>query len=265
LSAFKYRRIIGFAATEKFASLGIQILPLALNGLLFRTITPNWADLQSENRQQNYSPDGSSRQPGSTRSFPESEGCKHHRIRVDVFGFQPFRLIEAAVGGDTITTTVEGRERYPVNVRYARGLRDNLSKLSRVLIPTADGAQIPISELADLTVRTGAPMIKNEEGFLAGFVYVDTAGVDLGTYVANAQRTVAQQVQLPAGYQLVWSGQYEYLQRATERLSAEIFTSMLGESHFGQLTARPQSPFQWKICERQMLPTRDHFGFRDTK
>src|SRR5215467_1900265 len=137
------------------------------------------------------------------------------------------QIIEAAVGGETVTTTVEGRERYPVNVRYARGLRDNLSKLSRVLIPTADGAQIPISELADLTVRSGAPMIKNEEGFLAGFVYVDTAGVDLGTYVANAQKMVAQNVQLPPGYQLVWSGQYEYLQRATERLQVVVPITLL--------------------------------------
>jgi Cu(I)/Ag(I) efflux system membrane protein CusA/SilA len=137
------------------------------------------------------------------------------------------KIIEAAVGGEMVTTTVEGRERYPVNVRYARGLRDNLSKLSRVLIPTADGAQIPISQLADLTVRTGAPMIKNEEGFLAGFVYVDTVGVDLGSYVAGAQRTVAQSVHLPAGYQLVWSGQYEYLQRATERLQIVVPITLL--------------------------------------
>jgi Cu(I)/Ag(I) efflux system membrane protein CusA/SilA len=137
------------------------------------------------------------------------------------------QIIESAVGGQMVTTTVEGRERYPVNVRYARGLRDNLSKLSRVLIPTADGAQIPISQLADLTVRTGAPMIKNEEGFLAGFVYVDTAGVDLGSYVASAQRTVAQNVHLPPGYQLVWSGQYEYLQRATERLQVVVPITLL--------------------------------------
>jgi copper/silver efflux system protein len=137
------------------------------------------------------------------------------------------QIIESAVGGEMVTTTIEGRERYPVNVRYARGLRDNLSKLSRVLIPTADGAQIPISQLADLTVRTGAPMIKNEEGFLAGFVYVDTAGVDLGSYVASAQQTVAQNVHLPPGYQLVWSGQYEYLQRATERLQVVVPITLL--------------------------------------
>jgi Cu(I)/Ag(I) efflux system membrane protein CusA/SilA len=136
------------------------------------------------------------------------------------------QIIEAAVGGENVTTTVEGRERYPVNVRYARGLRDDLSKLSRVMIPTADGAQIPISELADLTVRSGAPMIKNEEGFLAGFVYVDTTR-DLGTYVAAAQRAVAQQVHLPPGYQLIWSGQFEYLQRATERLQIVVPITLL--------------------------------------
>jgi copper/silver efflux system protein len=130
------------------------------------------------------------------------------------------------VGGENITTTVEGRERYPVNVRYARGLRDDLSKLSRVMIPTPDGAQVPISELADLTVRSGAPMIKNEEGFLAGFVYVDTTK-DLGTYVTTAQRAVAQQVHLPPGYQLVWSGQFEYLQRATERLRIVVPITLL--------------------------------------
>src|SRR5438093_9628133 len=137
------------------------------------------------------------------------------------------QIIEAAVGGEMVTTTVEGRERYPVTVRYARGLRDNLSKLSRVLIPTVDGAQVPISQLADLTVRTGAPMIKNEEGFLAGFGYVDTAGVDLGSYVASAPRTVAQNVHLPPGYRLVWSGQYEYLERATERLKFVVPITLL--------------------------------------
>jgi len=136
------------------------------------------------------------------------------------------QIIEAAVGGVNVTTTVEGRERYPVNVRYARGLRDDLSKLTRLMVPTADGAQIPISELADLTVRSGAPMIKNEEGFLAGFVYVDTTK-DLGTYVTAAQRAVAQQVHLPPGYQLIWSGQFEYLQRATERLRIVVPVTLL--------------------------------------
>ncbi len=137
------------------------------------------------------------------------------------------QIIESAIGGQNVTTTVEGRERYPVNVRYARGFRDNLSMLRRVMVPTPDGAQVPISEIADLSVRTGAPMIKNEEGFLAGFVYVDTSGVDLGGYVAAAQKAVAQKVHLPPGYQLVWSGQFEYLQRASERLRIVVPITLL--------------------------------------
>jgi copper/silver efflux system protein len=127
-------------------------------------------------------------------------------------------LIESAIGGMSIATTIEGRERYPVNVRYARDLRDNLSQLRRVLVPTASGAQVPISQLASITLRTGPPMIKNEEGFLAGFVYVDVTGRDMGRYVEDAKRIVAEKIQLPPGYQLLWSGQYEYLQRVVERL-----------------------------------------------
>jgi len=127
-------------------------------------------------------------------------------------------LIESAIGGKNVTTTIEGRERYPVNVRYARDLRDNLPKLGRVLVPTPDGAQIPLVQLADISVHTGPSMIKNEEGYLAGFVYVDVAGRDMGRYVEDAKRIVAEKVRLPAGYQLVWSGQYEYLLRVVERL-----------------------------------------------
>lgn len=127
-------------------------------------------------------------------------------------------VIESAIGGRTVTTTIEGRERFPVNVRYARDLRDNLVKLGRVLVPTSGGAQIPLTELADITVRTGPSMIKNEEGFLAGYVYVDVTGRDLGGYVDEARRAVAARIHLPAGYQIVWSGQYEYLRRVIERL-----------------------------------------------
>lgn len=127
-------------------------------------------------------------------------------------------IIESAIGGKNITTTIEGRERYPVNVRYARELRNNLTKLSRVLVPTPNGAQVPLSQLADITLRTGPPMIKNEEGFLAGFLYVDVAGRDMGRYVEEAKRVVAGKIQLPPGYLLIWSGQYEYLQRVVERL-----------------------------------------------
>ena len=136
-------------------------------------------------------------------------------------------VIESAIGGQNVTTTVEGRERYPVNVRYARGLRDNISALNRVLVSTPDGAQIPLTELANITVHRGAPMIKNEEGFRAGFVYVDTAASDLGGYVEQARSAVAKNVQLPPGYQLVWSGQYEYMQRIVERLWVVIPITLL--------------------------------------
>lgn len=131
-------------------------------------------------------------------------------------------VVESAIGGENITTTIEGRERFPVNVRYARGLRDNLSALSRVLVPTPDGSQVPLIQLADITLRTGAPMIKNEEGFLSGIVYVDTTSKDMGGYVGAARKAVAGQVKLPAGYQLVWSGQYEYLLRVNERLRTVV-------------------------------------------
>jgi len=127
-------------------------------------------------------------------------------------------IIESAIGGKNITTTIEGRERYPVNVRYARGLRENLSQLGRVLVPTPNGAQVPLTQLANLTLRTGPPMIKNEEGFLAGFLYVDIAGRDMGGYVEEAKKIVAEKVSLPSGYHLQWSGQYEYMERVRERL-----------------------------------------------
>jgi Cu(I)/Ag(I) efflux system membrane protein CusA/SilA len=127
-------------------------------------------------------------------------------------------VVEAAVGGKNVTTTVEGRERYPVNVRYARELRSSVESLNRVLVPTPSGAQVPLGQLAELTLRTGPPMIRNEEGFLAGFVYVDVVGRDLGGYVAEARQAVADSVPLPAGAKLLWSGQFEYMERAAERL-----------------------------------------------
>ncbi len=127
-------------------------------------------------------------------------------------------VVESAIGGMAVTTTVEGRERYPVSVRYARDYRDSLNRLSRVLVPTMHGAQIPLTQLADIRLRSGPPMIKNEEGFLAGFLYVDVTGRDMGRYVEDAKRMVAEKVKLPPGYQVAWSGQYEYLARVVERL-----------------------------------------------
>jgi len=128
-------------------------------------------------------------------------------------------LIESAIGGESISTTVEGRERYPINLRYARELRDDIAKLRRVLVPTMmDGAQVPLGQLADIELTTGPAMIKNEEGQLVGYVTVDMAGRDIGGYVEEAKKVVAEKIKLPQGYTLSWSGQYEYMQRAKERL-----------------------------------------------
>jgi copper/silver efflux system protein len=127
-------------------------------------------------------------------------------------------MIESVIGGESVTTTVEGRERYPVSVRYARELRDDPERLKRVLIPSMNGAQVPLGQLADLRLASGPAMIRDEDAQLSGYVYVDMAGRDIGSYVEDAKRKVAQEVQLPTGYTLVWSGQYEYMQRAKERL-----------------------------------------------
>jgi len=127
-------------------------------------------------------------------------------------------IIESAIGGESISTTVEGRERYPISVRYARELRDDVEKLNRVLVPTMNGAQIPLAQLAEIRLTTGPSMIRNEDAQLSGYVYVDMTGRDIGSYVEEAKRKVAEQVQIPTGYTLSWSGQYEYMQRAKERL-----------------------------------------------
>ena len=136
-------------------------------------------------------------------------------------------IIESAIGGESITTTVEGRERYPISVRYARELRDDPEKLKRVLIPTMNGAQVPLGQLAELRLTSGPAMIRNEDGQLAGYVFVDMAGRDIGSYVEEAKRKVAEQVQLPTGYTLSWSGQYEYIQRAKERLMYVVPLTLL--------------------------------------
>jgi Cu(I)/Ag(I) efflux system membrane protein CusA/SilA len=129
--------------------------------------------------------------------------------------------IMSAVGGESVTTTVEGRERYSVNVRYARDFRSDVDALNRVLVSTPSGAQIPMAQLADIRLVEGPAMIRDENGLLSGYVYVDVAGRDLGGYVEEARRLVREKVEshLPTGYSLAWSGQYEYLQRVRERLT----------------------------------------------
>lgn len=131
-------------------------------------------------------------------------------------------VIMSAIGGEPITTTVEGRERYTVNVRYARELRDNLPKLKRVLVPTMSGAQIPLEQLADIHFSTGPAMIRDENGLLAGYVYVDITGRDVGGYVTEAKKKVSESLKLPVGYSLTWSGQYENMLRVKERLKVII-------------------------------------------
>jgi Cu(I)/Ag(I) efflux system membrane protein CusA/SilA len=131
-------------------------------------------------------------------------------------------VIMAAIGGEPITQTVEGRERYTVNVRYARELRDDLPKLRRVLVPTMSGAQIPLEELADIRLLEGPSMIRNENGLLSGYVYVDTGESDIGGYVNRAKAAVGEKVHLPTGYTLQWSGQYENMIRVKERLRVVV-------------------------------------------
>ena len=136
-------------------------------------------------------------------------------------------VIEAAIGGATVTQTVEGRERYTVALRYARELRDEPDALARVLVATPAGAQVPLGQLAKLEFRNGPPMIQEEDGQLAGLVSVDVAGRPLGSYVRDAQRAVAEKVQLPPGYRIDWSGQFQYLQRAQARLAWVIPVTLL--------------------------------------
>jgi Cu(I)/Ag(I) efflux system membrane protein CusA/SilA len=155
-------------------------------------------------------------------------------------------IVMSAIGGENVTTTVEGRERYPVNVRYFRELRDDLDKLRRVLVPvqggggagaaggmstmggssgsagvgTSRGASVPLEQLAEISLKTGPSMIRDENGRLSGYVYVDfdTSKRDIGSYVADAKKAIRANVQLPPGYLLIWSGQFEYMERVKERL-----------------------------------------------
>jgi len=131
-------------------------------------------------------------------------------------------VIQTAIGGMNVTSTVEGRERYPVNLRYARELRDDVSMLRRVLVPTPMGAQVPLSQLAELKIRKGPPAIKSENARLNAWIYVDLEGVDVGTWVGRARETLTNELPLPAGYTLSWSGQYEYMERAAERLRVVV-------------------------------------------
>lgn len=136
-------------------------------------------------------------------------------------------VIETAIGGNTISTTLEGRERFPVNVRYFQDYRTDPQALDRVLVATPGGAQIPLTQLAKISLTMGPPVIKSENAQLVGYVYVDVTGVDIGTYVQRAMKTVQQQVKVPVGYHLEWSGQWEYMQRAKETLKYVVPLTLL--------------------------------------
>ena len=151
-------------------------------------------------------------------------------------------VIMTAIGGVNVTYTVEGLERYPVNLRYPRELRDSPESLRRVLIPTPTGAQIPISQVADIRLNRGAPVIKSEDARPNAWIYVDIKTSDIGGFVAEAKRVLAEQVEIPPGYTVTWSGQFEFMERAAERLRIVIPSTLLViflllYFNFGNITA----------------------------
>lgn len=136
-------------------------------------------------------------------------------------------VIQSAIGGMNITETVEGLERYPVNLRYPRDFRDNIGALRRVLVPTPTGAQIPLALVADLTLRRGADVIKSEGSRPNAWIYVDITTSDIGGFVDKARQKLAEELEIPAGYTVTWSGQFEYMERAAERLRIVVPVTLL--------------------------------------
>jgi len=136
-------------------------------------------------------------------------------------------VITTAIGGMNVTYTVEGLERYPVNLRYNREFRDNISMLKRVLVATPTGAQIPLAQLADISVHKGPAGIKTENSKKTAWVYIDLKGIDIGTYVKNTKKLVEEKIKLPSGYSIVWSGQYEYMEKARKTLNIIVPATLL--------------------------------------
>ncbi|MBI1373616.1 MAG: AcrB/AcrD/AcrF family protein [Phycisphaera sp.] len=164
----------------------------------------------------------------TTSAFPEkSVGGNYLDIQINRDEIARYGLavgdvqdvIMTALGGMNVSYTVEGLERYPINLRYPHELRDNLPALRQTLVATPTGAQVPLGQLAAFDIHKGPPMLKSENARLTSWVFVDIAGIDVGTYVANAQRAVAEKVKLPPGYSIVWSGQFEYMEAARKRLT----------------------------------------------
>ena len=169
--------------------------------------------------------------PGTTSVYAERlTGARYVDVRIDRnraarFGLSIMDIqetVETAVGGMNVAETIEGRERYPVNVRYPADLRDSLERLKRLPILTTSGVPVALGDVVELKIADGPDMIRSENARLSGWIFVDFRDRDIGSYVAEAQRLVNAQVKLPPGYGLIWSGQYEYLQRALARLKLVI-------------------------------------------
>jgi Cu(I)/Ag(I) efflux system membrane protein CusA/SilA len=136
-------------------------------------------------------------------------------------------VIATAVGGMNVSETVEGLERYPINVRYPRELRDNVTALAEVVVPAPGGAQVPLAQLASMRIRQGPPMIKTENARPNAWVYVDLRDIDVGTWIGRAKAAVAERVEVPEGYTVLWSGQFEAMQRARGRLLLIVPVTLL--------------------------------------
>ena len=175
--------------------------------------------------------------PGTRSVFAERNGegyfldfdwRRDELARYGLTAEQAQQAVQNAIGGENVTTTVEGRARYPVNVRYMRDFRSDRFALAHVLVPAADGKrQIPLGDLAEIRTANGPAMVRDEDGLLTAYVYVDVSGRDLESYVRDARQAVEGHVSLPAGYALRWSGQYEAMQRVHEKLRVIIPTTLL--------------------------------------
>jgi len=165
--------------------------------------------------------------PGTLSAFAERSVGGNY-LDIDIIRFEAARygltvddvqnVIMTAIGGMSITNTVEGLERYTVNLRYSRELRDNIESLKRVLIPAPTGEQVPLGQIAVITPRKGPMVIRSEDTRPNAWVYVDIKNIDVGTYVKNAQKTISEQIKLPSGYNIVWSGEFEFMERSSQRL-----------------------------------------------
>ncbi|HEX7510721.1 MAG TPA: efflux RND transporter permease subunit, partial [Chitinivibrionales bacterium] len=168
---------------------------------------------------------------GTTSAFAErAVGGNYLDIAIDRreaarFGLQVGdiqNVIQTALGGMSITTTVEGLERYTVNLRYSRELRDNVESLKHVLVASSDGRQVPLGQVASITPAKGPMVVRSENTRPNAWVFVDIRGIDIGTYIKNAQRAVTRSIKLPIGYTVVWSGEFEYMERMQKRMMVVI-------------------------------------------